>query len=199
MKDPRASAERVRVLVLVAIALAMALGSLWVLEVIRNGLNESMQNTPRNEPDYYVEQFKFVRMTNTGQVHYAVSGERLTHNPQNASFEIQHPIVTSLSGNQPPITARAERAVSEQDNSKVHLYDNVIVDRPASATTEHFQFKSDYMLALPDDDVVQTDKPVDIALGTSRLTGTGMYVNNATREFKLTSKVRGIYQSPHVH
>lgn len=196
MKDPRASAERVRILVLVAIAIAMALGSLWVLETIRQGLNESMPNIRHNEPDYYVEKFKFVRMTTSGQVHYAVSGERLTHNPVDSSFEIQRPVVTSLSGNQPPITARADRAVSEQDNSKVHLYDNVIVDRPASSTTEHFQFKSDYMLALPDDDVLQTDKPVDIAIGTSKVTGTGMYANNATREFKLTSKVRGIYQ-PH--
>jgi lipopolysaccharide export system protein LptC len=199
MSDLRSSADRIRLLVLLVTVLAMTLGSFWVLEVVRKGLNESMPNIPRNEPDYYVDQFKFVRMTNTGQVHYAVAGTRLTHNPINSSVEIQHPIITSLSDNQPPITARAERAVSEENNSKVHLYDNVIVDRPASSTTEHFQFKSDYMLALPDDDVVQTDKPVEIALGASTLTGTGMYVNNATREFKLMNKVHGVYQPPRAH
>lgn len=195
MKDQRSS-DRLRLAMIVALAIAMALGSFWILQVIRKGLNESMPNMPRNEPDYYVEKFRFVRMTNTGQVHYAVSGARLTHNPQDSSFEIRQPIITSLTENQPPITARADRAVSEQSNSKVHLYDNVIVDRPASSTTEHFKFTSDYMLALPDDDVVQTDKPVEIALGTSTLTGTGMYLNNATREFKLMSKVHGIYQPP---
>jgi lipopolysaccharide export system protein LptC len=199
MRDSRTSAERVRIMVLVAIAIAMALGSFWVLQVIRKGLTDSMPNVPHNEPDYYVEKFKFVRMTNTGQVHYAVSGARLTHNPVNASFEIQQPVVTSLHDKQPPTTARADRAVSEQNNSKVHLYDNVIVDRPASRTSEHFQFKSDYMLALPDDDVMQTDKPVEIVAGTSTLTGTGMYVNNATREFRLTSKVHGIYNPTRVH
>lgn len=198
MKDQRSS-DRVRLAMFVVLAIALALGSFWILEVVRKGLNESMPNIPRNEPDYYVEQFKFVRMTHTGQVHYAISGARLTHNPQDSSFEIQQPIITSLSDNQPPITARADRAVSEQSNSKVHLYDNVIVNRPASGTTEHFQFKSDYMLALPDDDVVQTDKPVNIALGTSTLTGTGMYANNATREFKLMSKVHGFYQPPRAH
>ncbi|MGZ3237193.1 MAG: LPS export ABC transporter periplasmic protein LptC [Burkholderiaceae bacterium] len=193
------SADRVRLIVVITIVIAMALISVWILQVVRKGLNESMPNMPRNEPDYYVEQFKFVRMTNTGQVHYAVSGTRLTHNPQNSSFEIQQPIIKSLSDNQPPITARADRAVSEENNSKVHLYDHVMVDRPASGTTEHFQFTSDYMLALPDDDVVQTDKPVEMALGTSALTGTGMYVNNATREFKLLGKVRGIFQPSLVH
>lgn len=198
MKELR-SGEKIRLLVLLLIAIGLALGSYWVLEVIRKGLNESMPTIQRNEPDYYVDKFKFVRMTNTGQVHYVISGARLTHNPVSASFEIQQPVVTSLSNNQPPITARADHAVSEQDNSKVHLYDNVTVDRPASATTEHFRFKSDYMLALPDDDVIQTDKPVEIALGSSRLTGTGMYANNARREFKLMSKVHGIYQPPLVH
>jgi lipopolysaccharide export system protein LptC len=196
MKDWHTS-ERIRVLVLLAIVIGVALGSFWVLQVIRKGLNESMPSAQHNEPDYYVNQFKFVRMTNTGEVHYAVSGERLTHNPQTSSVEIQHPVIVSLSDDQPPITASAERAVSEQDNSKVHLYDNVSVDRPASPTAQHFHFKSDYLLVLPDDDVMKTDKPVDIALGTSTLTATGMYVNNATREFKLMHHVHGIYYPPH--
>ncbi|MGZ3254939.1 MAG: LPS export ABC transporter periplasmic protein LptC [Burkholderiaceae bacterium] len=188
------SSERLRLVMVIMIVVAMALGSFWVLQVVRKGLTESMPNAPRTEPDYYIENFKFVRMTNTGQVHYAVSGARLTHNPQDSSFEIQHPVIKSLSDNQPPVTASAERAVSQDDNSKVHLYNNVVLNRPASVTSEHFQFKSEYMLALPDDDIVQTDKPVELALGTSTLTGTGMYVNNATREFKLSNKVHGVYQ-----
>jgi lipopolysaccharide export system protein LptC len=138
-------------------------------------------------------------MTSTGQVHYAVSGARMTHNPQDSSFDILQPVVTSLSADEPPMTIRADRARAEQDNSKVHLFDNVVLDRPASATTEHFQLKSDYLLALPDDDVVQTDKPVEIALGSSVLSGTGMYVNHATREFKIASKVRAVYRPPTVH
>lgn len=196
MKDWHTS-ERIRVLVLLMIVIGVALGSFWVMQVVRKGLNESMPSVQHNEPDYYVNQFKFVRMTSNGLVHYAVSGERMTHNPVTATFEIEHPIVTSLTEGEPPITARAERAVSDQDNSKVHLYDNVVVNRPASGTTEHFQFKTDYLLVLPDDDVMQTDKPVEIALGSSNLTGTGMYVNNATREFKLMHHTHGIYYPPH--
>jgi lipopolysaccharide export system protein LptC len=198
MKEMR-PVERARLLLLLAIMLALALGSFWVLEVVRKGLSDSMPNISHNEPDYYVNKFKYVRMTPSGQVHYAVSGARLTHNPQTSSFEIVQPSITSLSDNQPPLTARADRAVAEQDNNNIHLYDNVIVDRPASKTTEHFQFKSDYMLVLPDDDVVQTNKPVEIALGASVLTGTGMYVNNATREFKLMHKVRGVFYPPADH
>ena len=195
MKDIR-SIERIRMLLLLAFAIALALGSFWVVEALRKGLSDSLPNIPRNEPDYFVEKFKFVRMTATGQVHYAISGTRMTHNPQDFSYEIQQPTLKSINENQPPITIRADRAVAEQDNSKVHLYDNVQMDRPASGPTEHFHLASEYLLALPDDDVMQTDKPVEITLGTSILTGTGMYINHATREFRLANNVRGVYQPP---
>jgi lipopolysaccharide export system protein LptC len=48
---------------------------------------------------------------------------------------------------------------------------------------------------LPDDDVVQTDKPVEITMGQSKLNGTGMFANNATRELRLSSNVHGTYQA----
>jgi lipopolysaccharide export system protein LptC len=72
----------------------------------------------------------------------------------------------------------------------------VHIDRPATPTSEHFHVKSDYLLVLPDDDVMQTDKPVDITLGTSTLTGTGMLANNATRELRVLSNVHATYQPP---
>ncbi len=49
---------------------------------------------------------------------------------------------------------------------------------------------------MPDDDVMQTDKPVEIILGSSRLTGTGMVANNATRQLHLSSNVHATYQPP---
>jgi lipopolysaccharide export system protein LptC len=52
------------------------------------------------------------------------------------------------------------------------------------------------MLVLPEEDVVKTDKHVDITLGRSTLSGTGMYANNATSEFRLSSNVHGTYQAP---
>jgi lipopolysaccharide export system protein LptC len=52
------------------------------------------------------------------------------------------------------------------------------------------------MLLLPDEDVMQTDKPVEILFGQSKLTGTGMFANNATRELRVSSNVHGTYQVP---
>jgi lipopolysaccharide export system protein LptC len=190
------TANRIRIAVVIALTAALALGSFWVLEVMRRGAEEALPMQPRTAPDFYVENFNFVRMTKTGEAQYNVTGTRLTHNPQDDTYDVQQPILNSYGKNRPPMVVRSERAMVENTNSKVHMYDNVHIDRPASPNAQHFQLRSEYLLLLPDDDVMQTDKPVVITLGESRLTGVGMYANNATREFTLSNNVNGIYQAP---
>jgi lipopolysaccharide export system protein LptC len=188
------SANRFRVSVIIALATVLALGSFWLLEVMRQRSADLMPDKPRSEPDYYVEKFNFVRMSKTGQAQYSISGKKLVHNPVDDSHAIQLPVVNSLSNERPPMTTRAERAIVNGDNSKVHLYDDVQIDRPATPANEYFHLKSQYLLLLPDDDVMQTDKPVEITLGTSLLNGTGMVANNATRELRLSSDVHATYR-----
>jgi lipopolysaccharide export system protein LptC len=190
------STHRFRLVVILALGAALALGSFWVLEVMRRGITDTMPNLPRSEPDYYVERFNFVRMSQTGQAQYNISGKKLTHNPADDSYAIELPVVNSLSSDRPPMMARSEQAVVDRDYTKVHMYQKVEIDRPATADVEHFHLKSEYLLILPDDDVMQTDKPVEITLGTSRLTGTGMLANNATRELRLSNNVHAKYQPP---
>ena len=103
------------------------------------------------------------------------------------------PVVYSLSQNQPPLMMRAERAIAIPDSSKIHMIDKVVADRPASVKSAHFHMKSDYALILPDEDVIQTDKPVELTLGSAILTGTGMVANNATRQLRLAQRVHGTF------
>ena len=74
MKDRRASANRFQLWVTVAVVMALALGSFWLLDVIRRGMEDNTPVAKRTEPDYYVEQFNFVRLAKTGQARYHVSG-----------------------------------------------------------------------------------------------------------------------------
>lgn len=195
MIDSR-SANRFRLAVVLAIGAAITLGSFWVLEVMRKGIIDSMPDAPRTEPDIYVEKFNFVRMSQSGDAQYSMSGKRLIHHPEDNSFEIELPVVNSLGAERPPMTTRAQRARVEEDYSKVHMYEDVEVDRPATPGSQHFNLKSEYLLLLPDDDVMKSDKPVDMTLGTSKLRGTGMYANNATRELRLSNNVSALYYPP---
>lgn len=188
--------NRLRLVVMLALGAAITLGSFWVLEVMRRGISDETPASPRTEPDFYVEKFNFMRISQAGEANYSISGRRLIHDPVNDSYVIELPVVNSLSPTRPPMATRAKRAVIEHDYSKVHLYDDVQVDRQATPTSQHFRLKSEYLLILPDEDVMTSDKTVDMTLGTSTLTGAGMYANNATRVLRLSSNVHATYQPP---
>lgn len=196
MSDVRAT-RRFRLLMIMAPMIALALGSFWLLEVMRRGSEDFIPNSDRTEPDFYVEKFSYAKMSKTGEVQYQMSGARLTHNPQDDSYDIQQPVVRKLgSSNQAPMTVSAERGHVNSDNTKVDLHDNVRMDRPASPGSERLQVKSEHLVVLPDEDVIRTDKPVEITVGQSKLSGVGMYANNATRELRMSSNVHGTYQAP---
>lgn len=187
---------RLRSIVVISVLVLLALGSFWLYEVMRRASGDIIPNRERNEPDFYVEKFSYVKLSKTGSAHYHFSGARLTHNPKDDSYDIALPIVSNLSNAKSPMTMRAEGARVNSDNSEVHLYNNVRMDRPGTATVQAMHVRSEYMLVLPDDDVIKTDKRVEITVGQSKLTGTGMLANNATRELKLSSNVHGTYQAP---
>ena len=193
MKDRRAAANRFQLGLVLALVVLLALGSFWLLDVMRRGTEESLPAAQRTEPDYYVERFNFVRLGKTGQARYHISGQRMTHNPQDDSYEITRPIMKTLSDKRPTTTIVAERALANSDMSQVRLFDNVKMDRPASASSKHLRLTSDFMLVLPDDEAMKTDRPVEIVSGSAVLHGTGMFANQATGEFTLDSRVRGIF------
>lgn len=194
MNEP--SARRFRLVAILAPLIALALGSFWLFEVMRRATSDAIPNPQRKEPDFYVEKFSYLKMAKTGEAQYHVSGARMTHNPLDDSYDITLPVINKLGKEQGPMTMRAERAKVNSDNSEVHMVDNVRMDRPATADSEAMHAQSEYLLLLPDEDVVKTDKPVEIIVGKSKLTGTGMVANNATREFRLASNVHGTYQAP---
>jgi lipopolysaccharide export system protein LptC len=185
-----------RLVMVLAPLVVLALGSFWLLEVLRRAAGDYVPNRVRTEPDFYVEQFNYVKIAPDGKAQYHFSGARLTHNPQDDSYDIELPVVSSVGKSAQPMTVRSQTAHVNSDNSEVHMHRHVELDRPASGDTEHLHAKSEYLLVLPDDDVMKTDKPVEITLGRSVLTGVGMLANNATREFRLMSKVHGTYQPP---
>ncbi|MFI4938870.1 MAG: LPS export ABC transporter periplasmic protein LptC [Burkholderiales bacterium] len=188
------SSDRLRLLILIMLSAAMALGSLWVSEVMRSRADHSALAAMRTDPDYFVEKFNFVRTSKIGQARYAISGAKLTHFPKEDNFEIELPVLKSLSVDRPWITMRAQRAIANGDASQVQMIDDVHIDRPPSKSAPDFHLRSDYMLIFPDDDMMKTDKPVEIVHGTTKITGEGMLANNATLNFTLFHHTNVIVQ-----
>lgn len=188
--------NRFRLTVIIVLTAVIALASFWVVEVMRRTAGDAQVNRPAGEPDFYVEKFNFVKTSPTGQVQYHISGEKLTHYPDNGSYVIQNPIVNSISEEAPPVRTIADRAVVNNNQTQIHLYDNVQSERPASQQTSYFRLRSDYMLILPEEDLMRTDKPVEVLFDQSRLTGTGMIANHVTRKVQILNDSRAVYQPP---
>jgi len=182
-------------MLLLTLCVALTLGSFWVVEVMRKDTEHMMPAAPRVEPDYYVENFNYVQLALNGQPRYNISGQRLTHNPADDSFDVTLPVIHSLDKERPPMTLRSNTAKIEDNNSKVNMYGNVNADRAATAKSSKFHLQSEYLLLLPDDDIIKSDKPVEITIDQSKMTGIGMYANNATQELRLLSNVRGTYRA----
>lgn len=178
---------------LLTLCFALALGSYWVLEIMRKDGLDADSATERSEPDYFVDNFRFVRMSQSGQVEYRISGSRLTHHPSDDTHQIIDPVITSLGKERSPLTARSERALIDRNQARIHMYDNVRIDRDATPSSQAMRLTTSYLLFLTDEDIMRTDRPVEITLGQSRLTGIGMVANNATRQLQLGENVHALY------
>ncbi len=184
------SALRFRLTVVLALAIFMALGSFWLTMVIKRSTSDSQFAEQRTEPDYFVYNFNFVKMLPSGKPQYHLTGTKLTHYPADDSLLIDLPVYKSLDESRPPQTMRSNSAIVKDDGTKVHMHGNVKGDRPATATTESLRIATEYLLVFPDEDTMQTDKPVAIQRGYSTMHGVGMFANNATGEMRLHHQTR---------
>ncbi|RJX31739.1 MAG: LPS export ABC transporter periplasmic protein LptC [Oxalobacter sp.] len=179
------SALKFRLAVILALSAFMALSSFWLTVVIKRTPSDAASLGPRSEPDYFVFDFNYVKMLPQGKPHYHLTGKKLSHYPLDDSFLIDMPVYTSLDPQNPPQTARADQAILKEDNTKVHMHGNVVGNRKATKTTDSLSLKTEYLLVYPDEDTMETDKPVTILRGNATIEGVGMYANNATGEFRL--------------
>ncbi|MBV8625940.1 MAG: LPS export ABC transporter periplasmic protein LptC [Herbaspirillum sp.] len=188
------AADRIRVVVILVLLIGAALGSFWVLQALRATGDQQAAQRPRGKPDYYLDNFNYVKMGPTGLPRYDVSGTRMVHFPLDDSFEITKPVVQSLDKEKPPMELYSDTARVTDDQTQIHMYGNANATRGGTKGRDPMHLVSEYLLLLPDDEIVKTDKPVAMTMGTTRLNGVGMLANNATAVVQLFGNVRGHYE-----
>jgi lipopolysaccharide export system protein LptC len=182
------TAHRWRLLSIMLIGVFFALGSFWLLQAMNNNDGVMQAGPHSTEPDYIVDNFSFVRMNETGQPRYVVSGARLTHRPVGDISEIEQPVVQSLAMDHPPMTMHAKRAQVRNTENQVDLIGNVDVQRPATPKAQSMRIRTEMLTVLPDEDLMKTDQPIEMQLGGATIRGTGMVANNATQQLHMASR-----------
>lgn len=183
------TAHRWRLLLLMLFAVFCAFGSFWLVQVMQGEENGPGFNAG-NEPDYIVDNFSWVRMSEAGKPRYVISGERLTHHPADNTSDIVKPVVQSMTVQHPRMTMTAERGHVDQNRNQIDLAGNVDIQRPGAAAgpgmvaSQPMRIRTESVTLLTDEEIAKTDKPVQITLGAASMTGVGMTVNNATQQMQ---------------
>ncbi len=185
--------RRLPALLTLGLFLLLASFSLWMLKVAQRTDGNTQATGQRTEPDYVIEGFRYVKVARDGGAEYVIEGDKLAHDPVSDDSLITRPRLNSYAPGRAPMTLTAERARINNDHSEFHLIDNVRLDRPQTRGSEALTVESDYMLVLPNQDLVKTDHAVRAQLGNSTLEGVGMVADNKKRQLTLQSRVNATY------
>lgn len=186
-------AHRGRLLATMMVAVFCAFGSFWLLQAFDAEDPGVRLGGPASEPDYIVENFSFVRMTDDGRPSYLVSGKRLTHIPQGDVSTVEGPVLRGVEPGRPPMTVTADRARIYHQQHRVDFLGNVDLQRPRTASSEALRVRTQALTALPDEEILKTDQPIEMQLGASSVRGAGMMANNATQKLHIASRGQIVY------
>ncbi|EEO28226.1 LPS export ABC transporter periplasmic protein LptC [Oxalobacter paraformigenes] len=190
------SALRVRLTIVFVVVLILTLGSMWLNMVIRKTATDAAALAQRTEPDFIVENFRYFKMKPDGQAQYEAIGTKMTHFPIEDSYLIDNPVIFSLNNDSQLQTIKSKEAYVEDFNSKIHMRNDVVMNREPSATKGPFKLTSEYVLVYPDDEIMTSDREVIVHDNHSVMTGVGMQANNATSELQIFNRARITYQPP---
>jgi len=184
--------HRWRLLGLMLLGVFAAFGSFWLVQVMQ-GDEPGHNVNVGNDPDYIVDNFSFVRMSETGKPRYVISGAHLAHRPVDNTSEIDKPVVQALTTDHPHMTMTANRARVNQDQNQVDLAGNVEIQRPAAANSQPLHISTQALTILPDEEIARTDQPIRMTLGSATVDAVGMVSNNATQQIHLGGRGRAVY------
>ncbi|MBR7801631.1 LPS export ABC transporter periplasmic protein LptC [Undibacterium fentianense] len=193
------TADRIRVWLGIALLGLLMLGSFWVYEVMRRqGEDLASNRKNRSEPDYYVEQFNFVRLSQSKQTNYRITGDRLIHFPLEDEFEIVRPKIVGIDQEKTPMTISADRAIvkqkiqekpNTQPEDQIHMLGNVTLERARSQQVESIKIETDSLILFPDTEKMKTAASIKMLTRKATISAVGMEADNADQKLRFLSKV----------
>jgi len=186
------TAHRWKLLTIMMIATFCAFGSFWLVQLMEEDADTRLGG-PLTEPDYIVENFSFVRMTEQGKPSYVVSGKRLAHTPEGDVSHVEQPVMQGMTPGRPRMTIVANNAQIFHEEHRVELLGKVDIQRPATPTSEALHVQTEALTVLPDEEILKTERPIQMQLGGATVHGTGMVANNATQKLHLASRGQIVY------
>ena len=200
---PRAAWPRVRqqwdVLVRYLPLLLMGLLAMVAYWLVRQTPEPQMQapeQVVRHVPDYFMRGFSLKVYAADGRLETRVQGERAEHYPDTDQLEVIHPRLSKVDDAGRVTDASAELAITTPQGQQVELKGQAVVRRagePGSATPS-FEMRSDYLFIDLEQDVMRTDRPVEVLRGSDRFTADALDYDHKQGISRMTGRVHGVLQ-----
>jgi lipopolysaccharide export system protein LptC len=177
------------------VLMAFVAGStFWLVQINSPTDKVSGPTVKRHEPDYYMDQLAATELAEDGNTKYRFNALRMIHFEDDLTYEVTQPAVRAYEPSRPQITVTGDLGKMNAEGTVIDLLGNahVIRDRGADASRDPLMTaRSERFQLLLNDDIVRTDKPVELRHGPSVMNASGMIFNNVNREVQLLGNVRG--------
>lgn len=156
--------------------------------------DEAATQPKRHTADYTMDGISATALDETGTTKYRFTGVHMNHYEDDLTYDVTYPALRVYAPDRPQVTARADLGKMNGDGTVVDLYNNAKVIRAQGSDARQdplMTADSTYFQVLLNDDIVRTDKPVELHHGPSIMNANGLTFNNVTRQVQLLGNVRG--------
>jgi lipopolysaccharide export system protein LptC len=177
-------------LVLVAL---LALTTWLMVEHARIQRGDS--DTPNSplKPDFIVENLRFAKLNQAGELQTLLSAQQMLHIPQTNTASLIEPRMMSFRAHSPPVSISARRGESIRRSEQVNFYEGVVVQRAAAAGSAEMTLRTEQLSVRPDDDIATSETDFTFSRGDSLIQGRGFELNHSFRTLLVRQQARGLF------
>lgn len=178
----------------------LTLGTYWMVQMNHPNLDTEKQK--RHVPDYIMDGVVVTTLGPEGNTKFRVVGQTLIRYEDDASLEMDFPIARRFHEAKPPITVKSDKGFMDGDMTILDMVGNASLTRPAQAATAtqagsaRLLMSSSKFTVLMNDDIVKTNRPVNLEQGQSIMTSQdGAIFDNVHQKLTMIGQVKGRIES----
>jgi lipopolysaccharide export system protein LptC len=178
----------------------LALGSYWLVRnapVIQTTATDRAVN---HEADYFLRKFSIKTFTPQGRLKNELFGGQAQHFADTDTIEIDNIRIHNYNetGRLTTVT-RANKAISNGDNSEVQLFGKAISVREAALDTNgimqpKMEFRGEFLHTFANEERLKSHLPIVIRRGNSEFIAETLDYNNLDRVINLQGRVKAVLQ-----
>ncbi len=173
-----------------SIFLVLAIIAWWSITTDYNNTRRLQQPTNKVYAEVFMNQFEMTAMNKNGSPDYILNGSHLQRYSDSDNTEIKQPVFQLLQENR-QWKVSANKALINDKNETIQLIDNVVMQQ--QNVEPAITIRAQNLLINTSTQITQTQAPVDITQGKSRIKSNGMVFNNISSELELSPSVNGYY------